>query len=155
MIHDWDTHFWLARLLKDTWISAEEYSSNDPKFKEANLVRIEPISTLSVQATLEAEIPDGYTMFLRTDRIMAITIGAGEPINSAPDIIYVMALERGEWAEPGKVPLSSIPMNDGFRAELRIFKDGHGEVDFTSTNNFISEVENMNGLDTYRFKQVV
>jgi hypothetical protein len=155
MIHDWDTHFWMARIPDEPWISAEECSSDDPRFQRADLVRIEPLNVLSVQATLEAEIQDGYTMFLRTDRIMAITIGAGEPINNAPDIIYVMALERGEWAEPGKVPLSSIPMKDGFRAELRIFKDGHGEVDFTSTNNFISEVENMNGLDTYIFKQVV
>ncbi len=155
MIHDWDTHFWLARVPGEPWVSAVECNSNDPRFQKADLVMIEPISALSEQAALEAEIPDGNTMFLRTDRIMAIPIGAGEPINNAPDIIYVMALERGEWEEPGKVPLSSIPMKNGFRAELRVFKDGHGEVEFSSTDNFISEVESMNGLDTYRFKQVV
>jgi hypothetical protein len=154
MIHDWDTHFWMARVPSEElekWISAEDHGSHEPIFQTANKIRIEPISTLSAQAVLEAEVPDGYTAFLRTDRIEMVM---GDPCKDVPKLIYVMALERGHWEDPGRVALSTVPLKDGYRAELRIFPDGHGEVDFNSSGNFISEVTNMGECDLYRFIEV-
>jgi len=155
MIHDWDTHFWMARVPSEEceeWISAENHGSHEPIFQTANKIRIEPISTVSAQAILEAEVPDGYTTFLRTDRIEIVM--KGPDAARAPKLIYVMALEKGHWDDPGRVPLSTVPLKDGFRAELRIFPDGHGEVDFNSSGNFISEVANMGECDLYRFIEV-
>jgi hypothetical protein len=78
----------------------------------------------------------------------------GPDAASGPKLIYVMALEKGHWDDPGRVALSTVPLKDGFRAELRIFPDGHGEVDFNSSDNFIYEVTNMGECDLYRFIKV-
>ena len=75
----------------------------------------------------------------------------GPDADKVPILIYVLALEKGHWNEPGKACLSEIPLKDGFRAELMIYKDGHGEVDFKSSDNFFSEVEHVDGLDLYKF----
>ncbi|HPC90376.1 MAG TPA: hypothetical protein PKY93_08630 [Methanothrix sp.] len=152
MIHDWDTHYWLAELPDGEWISAEEHSSAEPIFQTAKRIQIVPISTSSSQAILDAEVPEGYTAFLRTDRIEIVM--RGPDAEQAPKLIYVMAMERGHWLEPGRIALSTVPLLDGFRAELRIFRDGHGEVDFISSDNFISEVTNMDEYDLYRFIKV-
>jgi hypothetical protein len=152
MIHDWDTHFWMARVPSGKWISAANHSSFEPIFQTATKIRIEPLSSLSAQAVLEAEVPDGYTAFLRTDRIEIVM--KGPDAASGPKLIYVMALEKGHWDDPGRVALSTVPLKDGFRAELRIFPDGHGEVDFNSSDNFIYEVTNMGECDLYRFIKV-
>lgn len=152
MIHDWDKHYWLAKLPSGKWISAANHSSFEPIFQTATKIRIEPLSSLSAQAVLEAEVPDGYTAFLRTDRVEIVM--KGPDAASGPKLIYVMALEKGHWDDPGRVALSTVPLKDGFRAELRIFPDGHGEVDFNSSGNFISEVANMGECDLYRFIEV-
>lgn len=147
MIHDWDTHYWLAELPDGEWISAEEHSSAEPIFQTAKRIQIVPISTSSSQAILDAEVPEGYTAFLRTDRIEIVM--RGPDAEQAPKLIYVMAMERGHWLEPGRIALSTVPLLDGFRAELRIFRDGHGEVDFISSDNFIYKADR----DIYRFKR--
>lgn len=149
MIHDWDSHYWMARLPSGEWISASEHGSHEPLFQTATKIRIEPISQLSAQAALMADVPEGYTAFLRTDRIEIVM--KGPDAGRVPKLIYVMALERGHWEDPGRVALSTVHLKDGFRAELRIFQDGHGEVDFISSDNFIAEVMKMDGQDLYKF----
>lgn len=151
MIHDWDTHYWLAELPDGEWISAEEHSSAEPIFQTAKRIQIVPISTSSSQAILDAEVPEGYTAFLRTDRIEIVM--RGPDADQVSRLIYVMALEKGHWDDPGRVALSTVSLKDGFRAELRIFLDGHGEVDFNSSGNFISEVTTVGECDLYRFKR--
>lgn len=141
IIHDWDTHFWLAKLKDGSWISAEDHCSADPAFAEATLVRIEPISPASIQAVLESPVYEGYTMFLRTDPIIDVTKG------QTVGICYVMALERGKFEHPGHIALSQLPLKDGFRAELQI----DGNVDFKSSPNFSYEVSQENNIDVYRF----
>ncbi|KUG17157.1 hypothetical protein ASZ90_013160 [hydrocarbon metagenome] len=152
MIHDWDSHYWMAKLPSGKWISAANHSSFEPIFQTATKIRIEPLSSLSAQAVLEAEVPDGYTAFLRTDRVEIVM--KGPDADNTPKLIYVMALERGYWPDPGRVALSTVPLRDGFRAELQIFPDGHGEVDFSSSGYFISEVKNTIKYDLYRFIKV-
>jgi hypothetical protein len=149
MIHDWDSHYWMARLPSGGWISAEDHASYEPIFQTANRIRIEPLSLQSAQAVLDAEIPGGYTTFLRTDR--NIIVMRGPDADEAPCLFYVMAIEKGHWEEPGKACLSDIPLVDGFRAELQIFKDGHGGVDFKASDNFYYEVNKENGIDIYKF----
>jgi hypothetical protein len=152
MIHDWDTHYWMAKLPSGKWISAAHHGSFEPIFQTATKIRIEPLSSRSAQAALEAVVPDGYTAFLRTDRVEVVM--RGPDADNTPKLIYVMALERGYWPDPGRVALSTVPLLDGFRAELQIFPDGHGEVDFNSSGNFISEVKNTVEYDLYRFIKV-
>lgn len=142
MIHDFDTHIWRAQILHGPWVSAEDHYSYEPIFQEATKIRIEPISLESVQAVLQTEIPDGYTPFLRTDIHQDVTTGQIARLG------YIMALERGEWPEPGKVALSDLPLIDGFRAELQAWD---GKVDFESSLNFSYEVNHEGELDIYKF----
>lgn len=141
MLHCWDTHYWIAKTPKG-FISAEDHCSADPEFKEATWVRIEPLTSASIQAVLQADIPKGYTAFLRTDPIIEVVSGKMAGLN------YILALEKGEWSEPGKVALSEVPLKDGFRAELRTVT---GEVDFQSSDDFYFEKEDVCGLDVYKF----
>jgi hypothetical protein len=141
MIHPYDTHFWMAKA-PGGWISAEDHASYEPIFQTATKIRIEPLSLQSIQAVLEAEVPAGYTAFLRTD------IHQDVQSNRIARLGYIMAMERGTWPEPGKVALSELPIGDGFRAELCCW---NGQVDFVSSPNFSYEVSKENGQDIYRF----
>jgi len=158
MLHPYDTHFWLARLQDGSWISAEDHSSADLIFAQATRIRIEPISLASIQAILEAEVPPGYTAFLRTD------IHQDIQINQIAKLGYVMSLEKGVWPEPGRVAIggfawregqeamiweaSQLPLIDGFRAELCCW---NGNVEFESSPNFSFNVSQENGIDIYKF----
>lgn len=140
MIHFFDTHMWLARLPGGNWIGAGEHTSNEAIFQTATRVRVEPLSLQSIQAILECEIPEGYTIFLRTDvhKDMAGNIHR---------LGYIMALERGKWENPGGVALSEIPLIDGFRAELCCW---NGQVEFESSN-FSYQISTEMGNDLYKF----
>ena len=155
MIHDWDTHYWLARTL-DGWISAEDHSSGDLAFQQANRIRIEPLTAASVRAILDADIPAGYTAFLRTDqhrRMDGALIRWG----------YVLAVERGAWADPGREaiggfefqgkesPWIGLPIKDGFRAELCCWD---GQVAFEASPNFSFTVTKEADCDLYKFFKV-
>jgi len=155
MIHDWDTHYWLART-PDGWISAEDHSSGDLAFQQANRIRIEPLTAASVRAILDADIPAGYTAFLRTDqhrRMDGALIRWG----------YVLAVERGAWADPGREaiggfefqreesPWIGLPLKDGFRAELCGW---NGRVAFESSPNFSFTVTKEADCDLYKFFKV-
>lgn len=155
MIHDWDTHYWLART-PDGWISADDHSSGEPIFQLANRIRIEPLTAASVRAILDADIPAGYTAFLRTDqhrRMDGALIRWG----------YVLAVERGAWADPGREaiggfefqreesPWIGLPLKDGFRAELCCW---NGQVAFESSPNFSFAVTKKADCDLYNFFKV-
>ena len=155
MIHDWDTHYWLART-PDGWISAEDHSSGDLAFQQANRIRIEPLTAASVRAILDADIPAGYTAFLRTDqhrRMDGALIRWG----------YVLAVERGAWADPGREaiggfefqgkesPWIGLPIKDGFRAELYCWD---GQVAFEASPNFSFTVTKEADCDLYKFFKV-
>jgi len=155
MIHDWDTHYWLART-PDGWISAEDHSSGDLAFQLANRIRIEPLTAASVRAILDADIPAGYTAFLRTDqhrRMDGALIRWG----------YVLAVERGAWADPGREaiggfefqgkesPWIGLPIKDGFRAELYCWD---GQVAFEASPNFSFTVTKEADCDLYKFFKV-
>lgn len=153
MIHAFDSFFWLARLPDGRWISAENHASYEPIFQTAKRIRIEPISAASIQAVLCADVPDGYTAFLRTDIHEDITTGKGMKVG------YVMALERGKWPKPGSVPIGGfegdkwkagpeLPLVDGFRAELQTWD---GAVLFESSANFSYKVDHEGGKDIYKF----
>jgi len=144
MIHDYDTHFWIAKT-PDGWISAEDHASYEPIFQQATRVRIEPLSAATVRAILEADVPEGYTAFLRTD------IHQDVATNQIARLGYIMALERGYWKEPGKVALSDLPLVDGFRAELCCW---NGQVDFESSANFSYIVVREDDMDLYKFMKV-
>jgi len=149
MIHDWDTHDWLARLPDETWISAEDHSSADPCFAEATRIRIEPLHQATVQAILDAEVPPGYTAFLRTD--LHVDMGG-----KLAKLGYILAIEKGQWDKPGYLPIggfeegiwTGLPILDGFRAELQTW---NGEVAFESSSNFSYEATHENELDVYKF----
>jgi hypothetical protein len=144
MIHDYDTHFWIAKT-PDGWISAEDHASHEPIFQQAKRIRIEPLSAATVRAILEADVPDGYTAFLRTDIHQDIAT------NQIARLGYIMALERGRWEEPGKIALSDLPLVDGFRAELCCW---NGQVDFESSANFSYKVVREDDMDLYKFMKV-
>jgi hypothetical protein len=156
MIHDWDTHYWLART-PDGWISAEDHSSLDPEFQTARRVRIEPLSPLqSIQAIIDAVIPPGYTAFLRTDihRDMA----SGQIVRLG----YVLVVEKGSWPDPGKMAIGGflldkdyqattwegLPLVDGFRSELCTW---NGQVAFEASPNFGFERSIEGSCDLYKF----
>jgi len=143
MLHPFDTHFWLAKLTDGQWISAEDYSSADPIFARAVKVRIEPLSMASIQAILEAEIPPGYTTFLRTDIHRDLA-----DLENIAKLGYIMALERGLFPDRGTLNLSELPLEDGFRAELCCW---NGDVAFDSSSNFRYEINNVAGIDIYKF----
>ena len=155
MIHDFDTHYWLART-PDGWISAVDHSSGDLAFQQANRIRIEPLTAASVRAILDADIPAGYTAFLRTDqhrRMNGALIRWG----------YVLAVERGAWADPGREaiggfefqreesPWIGLPLKDGFRAELCCWD---GQVAFESSPNFSFAITKEADCDLYNFFKV-
>jgi hypothetical protein len=142
IIHTWDTHAWSARLPDGSWISAYDYSSNDPIFQQATRIRIEPIDTGGVQAILDCAIPEGYTAFLRTD------IHRDMASEEIAKLGYIMALEKGTWPDPGIISLDSVPLVDGFRAELQTWD---GCIDFISSSNFSYEIETIMGIDVYKF----
>ena len=97
----------------------------------------------SIQAILEAEIPPGYTTFLRTD----IHRDLADSENIAK-LGYIMALERGLFPDRGTLNLSELPLEDGFRAELCCW---NGDVTFDSSSNFRYEINNVAGIDIYKF----
>ena len=146
IIHCYDTHFWLAKLPDGSWISAEDHSSADLIFAQATRIRIEPISLASIQAILDAEVPEGYTAFLRTDihRDMA-------NIEAVAKLGYIMGMERGYFPDRGSLNLSELPLKDGFRAELCCWD---GRVQFESSPNFKFEIDNSKGVDVYKFIKV-
>jgi len=155
MIHDYDTHFWLAKTPVG-WISAEDHASYEPIFAQANRIRIEPLSLLqSIQAVLDADVPHGYAAFLRTDLHR----------NLQGDLIklgYILAVEKGEWPEAGRMPIGGFLLDaqaqagawdglaiiDGFRAELCCW---NGQVAFESSPNFSFDCSIENGVDIYKF----
>jgi hypothetical protein len=141
MIHPYDTHEWQA--LCGQWITAKDHCSVEPIFQQATKIRIVPLYLEAVQAILQAEVPDGYTAFLRTDihRDMACS-------EKVAKLGYILALERGEWPDPGSIPLDSIPLVDGFRAELCCWD---GNVLFESSPDFYHKSVSQNGLDLYKF----
>jgi hypothetical protein len=156
MIHEYDSHYWIART-PDGWISAQDHYSYDPIFLKATKIRIDPISDLSIQAALEAEVPPGYTAFLRTDLHR----------NLQGDLIrlgYIMAMERGDWPDPGKISIggfelddmaqptawAGLPIIDGFRAELCTW---NGQVAFESSSNFSYSYSFKDRRDLYKFER--
>ncbi len=156
MINDYDSHYWIARA-PSGWISAEDHYSYDPIFAQATKIRIDPISDLSIQASLEAEVPPGYTAFLRTDLHR----------NMKGDLIrlgYIMAMELGDWPDPGKISIggfeldnmaqptawAGLPIKDGFRAELCTW---NGQVAFESSSNFSFRRTFEYGKDLYKFER--
>ena len=155
MIHEYDTHFWLAKTPAG-WISAEDHFSYEPIFQQASRIRIEPLHQAAIQAILEAMVPAGYTAFLRTD------IHQDIESNKVARLGYIMALERGIWPEPGKVAIGGfgldaqgqalawdgLPIKDGFRAELCCW---NGQVAFESSPNFSFETLQEDGRDLYKF----
>lgn len=155
MIHDFDTHYWLART-PGGWISAEDHASYEPAFQRANRIRIEPLTADAVRAILDADIPPGYTAFLRTDQYRRMD---GTLVRWG----YVLAVERGEWTDPGREPLGSfefqgkespwdgLPIKDGFRAELCCWD---GRVAFESSPNFSFTVTKEADCDLYKFVKV-
>ena len=155
MIHDFDTHYWLART-PDGWISAEDHASHEPAFQLATRIRIEPLTSDAVRAILDADIPPGYTAFLRTDQYRRMD---GTLVRWG----YVLAVERGEWADPGREPLGGfafqgkespwegLPIKDGFRAELCCWD---GLVAFESSPNFSFTVTKEADCDLYKFFKV-
>ena len=140
MIHDYDSHAWIARLPDSSWISAEEHSSADPIFATANRVRIEPLHQDTVQAILDAEIPPGYTAFLRTD--LHVEMGG-----KLAKLGYIMAVERGKYPDAATHSLDSLPLIDGFRAELCCW---NGEVEFEG-KGFGYHIFSEDGIDIYKF----
>jgi hypothetical protein len=154
-IHDYDTHFWLAKTPVE-WISAEDHYSYEPIFQQASRIRIEPLHLAAIQAVLDACIPAGYTAFLRTD------IHQDVESNKIARLGYIMALECGGWPEPGKVAIGGfgldaqgqatawdgLPIKDGFRAELCCW---NGQVAFESSPNFTFDHSNENRVDIYKF----
>ena len=155
MIHDFDTHYWLARI-PDGWISAEDHASYEPAFQRADKIRIEPLSLQSIQAILCCDVPPGYVAFLRTDIHQDVETGKIARLG------YILAIERGEWQDPGKVAIGGfqmdgadklttwdgLPIIDGFRAELCTW---NGQVAFESSHNFSFDVSHENGIDMYKF----
>ncbi len=155
LIHEWDTHYWLART-PGGWISAEDHFSYEPIFQQARRIRIEPLHQTAIQAILEALVPAGYTAFLRTD------IHQDVESNKIARLGYILTLERGKWADPGKVALggfaldgggqlttwAGLPIKDGFRAELCTW---NGQVAFESSPNFDFERSIESGCDLYKF----
>ena len=158
MIHEYDTHFWLAKT-PGGWISAEDHFSYEPIFQQANKIRIEPLHQAAVQAILDAAVPSGYTAFLRTD------IHQEVESNKVARLGYIMALERGSWPDPGKVALGGFALDgggnatdweglaikDGFRAELCCW---NGQVAFESSPDFTFELSQEDGRDLYKFIEV-
>ncbi len=154
-IHDYDSHFWLAKTPAG-WISAEDHYSYEPIFQRASRIRIEPLHLAAIQAVLDAAIPAGYTAFLRTD------IHQDVESNKIARLGYIMALERGSWPEPGKVAIGSyaldpgghatdwegLPIKDGFRAELCGW---NGQIAFDASPDFIFDYSKENGVDIYKF----
>ena len=148
VVHSYDSHYWIAKTPRG-WISAENYQSYDPIFQTATRIRIEPLSFASIQAVLDASIPVGYTIFLRTN----IDQHVGGEITR---LAYQLALEKGIFKDPGKMALSEVPLVDGFRAELCVTdgqtsfdspgmdKEGHGGI-------FDYEINNESGIDIHKF----
>jgi hypothetical protein len=143
MIHDFDTHFWLAKLKDGKWISAEEHSTADDAFNEASFVRIEPISKASIWAVLQSAIPEGYAPFLRTN--VDQPLGGGEA-----KLSYMLALERGTFPNRASLSLSELHIVDGFRAELR----GDGTVDFKTSSHFGYHIFHEDDMDIYDFRRI-
>ena len=155
MLHDHDTHYWLART-PDGWISAEDHASYEPAFQLATRIRIEPLTADAVRAILDADIPPGYTAFLRTDQYRHMN---GAVVRWG----YVMAVERGEWPDPGREPIggfefqgkespwAGLPIRDGFRAELCCWD---GQVAFEASPNFSFAVTKEADCDLYKFFKV-
>jgi len=155
MIHDFDTHYWLART-PDGWISAEDHASYEPAFQRANRIRIEPLTSDAVRAILDADIPPGYTAFFRTDQYRHMN---GTLVRWG----YVLAVERGEWSDPGREPIGGfefqgkespwvgLPIRDGFRAELCCWD---GQVAFEASPNFSFTVTKEADCDLYKFFKV-
>ena len=149
MIHDWDKHYWLAKT-PEGWISALDHSSNEPIFKRATRIRIEPLSTDGVMAVLDADVPEGYTAFLRTNRDIKMS---GEIMR----LSYLIAVERGQWtgAEDiggfeftvGGDRWDGLPVKDGFRAELCCWD---GAIHFEASPNFTFSRQD----DFYKFHEV-
>ena len=98
----------------------------------------------------------GYTAFLRTDqhrRMDGALIRWG----------YVLAVERGAWADPGREaiggfefqgkesPWIGLPIKDGFRAELCCWD---GQVAFESSPNFSFAITKEADCDLYKFFKV-
>jgi hypothetical protein len=148
MIHDWDSHYWIAKTPKG-WISAENHPSYDPIFQQASRIRIEPISFASIQAVLEANVPKGYTPFLRTNVDKAMS---GEIVR----LSYVLALEKGTFNDPGRLALSEVPFVDGFRSELCV-TDGHISFDSPGMDDqghggiFDYKIDTESGIDIHTF----
>lgn len=155
MIHDYDTHFWIAKT-PDGWISAEDHASHEPIFQQATRIRIEPLSAATVRAILEADVPDGYTAFLRTDQFRKMD---GTLIRWG----YVLAVERGHWPDPGREQIGGfefsegqsswrgLPLKDGFRAELCCWD---GRVAFEASPNFSFSITKEADCDLYKFHEV-
>lgn len=155
MIHEYDTHFWLAKTPAG-WISAEDHFSYEPIFQQASRIRIEPLHQAAIQAILEAMVPAGYTAFLRTD------IHQDIESNKVARLGYIMALERGTWQDPGKVAIGGfeldaqghatswegLPIKDGFRAELCCW---NGQIAFDASPNFSFKFSQEDGRDLYKF----
>jgi len=158
LIHDYDTHYWIART-PDGWISAEDHASYEPIFQQANRIRIEPLHQAAIQAILDVMIPASYTAFLRTD------IHQEVESSRVARLGYIMALERGVWPEPGKVAIGGfaldggghatawegLPIQDGFRAELCCW---NGQVAFEASPNFSFKCSQEDGRDLYKFVEV-
>ena len=149
MIHDWDKHYWLAKT-PEGWISALDHSSNEPIFKQATRIRIEPLSTDGVMAVLDADVPGGYTAFLRTNRAIKMS---GEIMR----LSYLIAVERGQWTGAEDIggfefteegdKWGGLPVKDGFRAELCCWD---GAIHFEASPNFTFSRRD----DFYKFHEV-
>lgn len=158
MIHLYDSHFWLAKLPDGSWISAEDHASWEQIFQTAKRIRIEPLSLQSIQAVLDCKVLPGYTAFLRTD------IHRDMATNRIARLGYVLALERGSWADPGGLAIGGfridetcravawdgLPILDGFRAELCCW---NGVVLFDSSNNFEYSITKDGIIDVYKFEK--
>jgi len=151
MIHDYDTHFWLAWSRVHGLLSAHDMSTADPRFVDVKKIRLEPFGG-SLQAVLEAEIPEGYVPIIRTDLDRAMN-------GALLGVHYVWAVEKGDWLpiESGRMSLHRIPLVDGFRAEIFTWsidpaaRERVGEVDFNGTPGWKWAKTRENGCDVYRF----
>jgi hypothetical protein len=143
MLHSFDTHIWFAKT-PDGWISAQDHCSADSEFSKASRIRIEPLYDTSIQAILDTAIPDDYTAFLRTDIHQAMD-------GTIDKLGYILALEKGKFENRGYLDLSSLPILDGFRAELQTWDGG---IDFQSSPNFFYKIYEENGIDVYKFVKI-
>jgi hypothetical protein len=143
LLHSYDTCIWFAKT-PDGWISAQDHCSADPDFAKATRIRIEPLYDTSIQAILDAVVPEGYTAFLRTDIHQAMD-------GTIDKVGYILALEKGKFEDRGYLDLSNLPIVDGFRAELQTW-DGY--IEFESSHNFVYKIYNEHGIDVYKFVNI-